>query len=277
MKEQERIIELLGRADIPIERVLLIAEVGSTAHGMSVNKQDDLDLTVVRVETFPELVVGDSSRGSMMIRTAQGNSRSMPGDIDLNVYTLRKFASLIAVGNPSILGAIYSPIRYVDAGVDWDELNSITATVHAGQAFLGYMEQQISRWTNNVKKPSRPELVEAHGYDTKYAAHAIRLGYQGIEFMQTGRYSMPLQKEQGAFLRNVRRGEVPEEEAFEAANWVKASLQSAVIESNLPAKKSDNWKVWVVERYREFQKLVPNPSYNPFIDTDGFEYHEVIK
>ena len=34
---------------------------------------------------------------------------------------------------------------------------------------------------------NRPELIAAHGYDTKYAGHVLRLGYQGIEFLETGR------------------------------------------------------------------------------------------
>ena len=33
---------------------------------------------------------------------------------------------------------------------------------------------------------NRPELVAAHGYDTKYAMHALRLGLQGIELLTTG-------------------------------------------------------------------------------------------
>jgi uncharacterized protein len=34
---------------------------------------------------------------------------------------------------------------------------------------------------------NRPELVAVHGYDTKYAMHALRLGLQGIELLTTGR------------------------------------------------------------------------------------------
>jgi hypothetical protein len=39
---------------------------------------------------------------------------------------------------------------------------------------------------------TRPELVEKHGYDTKFAAHMVRLGYQGVELLETGRFTLPL-------------------------------------------------------------------------------------
>jgi hypothetical protein len=33
---------------------------------------------------------------------------------------------------------------------------------------------------------NRAELVEQFGYDTKYAIHTLRLGHQGVEFLETG-------------------------------------------------------------------------------------------
>ena len=39
---------------------------------------------------------------------------------------------------------------------------------------------------------NRPELVAVHGYDTKYAMHALRLGLQGIELLTTGRITLPV-------------------------------------------------------------------------------------
>ena len=39
---------------------------------------------------------------------------------------------------------------------------------------------------------NRPELVAVHGYDTKYAMHALRLGLQGVELLTTGRITLPV-------------------------------------------------------------------------------------
>ena len=55
---------------------------------------------------------------------------------------------------------------------------------------------------------NRPELVAAHGYDTKYAMHALRLGLQGIELLTTGRITLPVPPPHRDTLRAVRRGDL---------------------------------------------------------------------
>ncbi len=35
------------------------------------------------------------------------------------------------------------------------------------------------------------EVSERHGYDTKYAMHALRIGHQGIELMEHGHITLP--------------------------------------------------------------------------------------
>jgi hypothetical protein len=39
---------------------------------------------------------------------------------------------------------------------------------------------------------TRTELIKRHGYDTKFAMHAVRLGYQGVEYLKTGRLTLPM-------------------------------------------------------------------------------------
>lgn len=54
----------------------------------------------------------------------------------------------------------------------------------------------------------REELVAEHGYDTKYAMHCARLGFQCIELLTTRGLVLPIQDEPAEWLRAVRRGEV---------------------------------------------------------------------
>jgi uncharacterized protein len=58
----------------------------------------------------------------------------------------------------------------------------------------------------------REELIGTHGYDTKYARHCVRLGFQCIELRTTGELQLPIQGEPADWLRAVRRGEVPFDE-----------------------------------------------------------------
>ena len=246
--------QLLQNRGVQWGDTIRIVEVGSTAHGISTTDTgDDYDYTVVRVEDFRELVVGDSKRQSMMIRTQPEGHMSRMGDIDLQVYTLRKFAMLASRGNPSILTAIYSTKVHKDtSGVDWDELGRVVTSRAAGDAFLGYMQQQIERWLGirGQKNVNRPELVEAYGFDTKYAAHVIRLGHQGIEYMENGRFQVPLDKELAKEIIGLRTGAMKEYDAMEWAKDTETKLKQAIADSDLPPHPATPAvKRWIVKQY----------------------------
>lgn len=249
---ESRVRDLLSRRDVDWLHVLRVAEVGSTAHGISTpDTGDDFDFTVVRIEPFSELVAGSPKRQSMMIRTQPDGHRSRMGDIDLNVYTLRKFAGLARGGNPSILGAIFTSLVHRDRGaVDFDGLARKVASKRAGSAFLGYMQQQIERWlgVRGQKNVTRPELVEAYGFDTKYAAHVIRLGHQGIEYMRTGRFSMPMRTEIAERIVALRTGGIEEYDALEWAKHTERLLKQAIDEAELPERPAPI-DVWLTEQY----------------------------
>lgn len=237
--ERSRVQDLLTRRDIEWRRVLAIAEVGSTAHGIALANTDDLDLTAVRLESWQELVTGSEGRQSLMIRTQPEGVRSRMGDIDLQVYTARKFARLALGGNPSILNVLYVP-GYHHQSEGWKQLRlglqRFTPSRRAGSAFLGYMRQQMERWQGlrGQRNVTRPELVEAYGFDTKYAAHIIRLGYQGATFMREARIPIPLPEEFAARIRDLRTGGLTEDEALAWASDQENELHQAITESPLP-------------------------------------------
>lgn len=250
-----KIRDLLLQENIDLDTdVALLAEVGATTHGIAVASQDDLDLTAVRFEPWQEFVNGSGQRQSMMVRTQPDGSRSRAGDIDLNVYTLRKFANLASKSNPSILVVLFSPRRWTGRypQVDWEELITYTASQAAGGAFLGYMRQQIQRWTGQrgQKNVNRPELVEAYGFDTKYAAHVVRLGLQGAEYLRTGRITIPMPEELAIEIRSLRTGGLSEPEALSWAAQVEASLKDAIMSSPLPLEANrGNVDMWLAAHY----------------------------
>ena len=235
---RSRVLDLLATAGIAEESVLAVVEAGSTAHAISVGS-DDLDFTVVRLETFDELVTGNARRQSTMLRTKPSGVRSEPGDIDLQVYTLRRFVGLATGGNPSVLMILFAPAVYrlIDAGFPGEMIASLTRSTRAASAYLGYMRQQLERWqgTRGQKNVSRPELEKAHGYDTKYAAHTLRLGHQGVEYLTTGRLTLPIPEDVASRIREVRRGAVPEQDALAWAESLERELIEAAGTSTLPA------------------------------------------
>lgn len=75
----------------------------------------------------------------------------------------------------------------------------------------GYMQSQTQRLLGlrgggHGKRGGgqREELVAKHGFDTEYAMHCSRLGFQCIELLTTGRLSLPIQGEPADWLRAVR-------------------------------------------------------------------------
>ena len=85
------------------------------------------------------------------------------------------------------------------------------ASRRAGRAYLGYMERQRDRMTGErgQMRVNRPELIEQYGFDTKYAGHVLRLGYQGIEFLETGALTLPMREQERNRILAVRTGSVP--------------------------------------------------------------------
>lgn len=214
--------------------------MGSTSTGIALPGTDDLDLMEV-VVTPPAYVIGLSRYETKVQRDAADGERSQPGDVDLVSHDLRKFMSLLAKGNPSILHTLFLPPEYtVCSSPVWETLQrhsrDLCYSKHAVRAFLGYMTQQLQRLTGarGGKRVKRPELVAAHGYDTKYAAHVLRLGYQGVEFGHTGGLQLPLPQTVADDLLALRRGEWELGDVLRVAGMYEGQLEHILNGSLVP-------------------------------------------
>lgn len=167
--------------------------------------------------------LGEGMR-SVMHRTQPEGVQSGPGDTDQTLHSLRRFLKLAASGNPSIVMCLWAPVLMVrPLGGQLLDLAPAFAGRHAIPRYRGYMQSQGLRLLglkgsgNHGKRGSggRPELIAAHGYDTKYAMHSARLGFQGIELVTTGKLALPIEGEPADWLRAVRRGDVTFNEWWE--------------------------------------------------------------
>jgi predicted nucleotidyltransferase len=201
---------------LPANTILLV-EVGSTAHGTGIPGGEDHDEMGVVVEA-PEAILGLDERGfrTVMQRTQPEGSRSGPGDIDRTLYALRRFLRHAASGNPSILMAMWAPVlNTTELGEELRALADAFVGRHIVPRYRGYMQSQAqrllgSRGGGHGTRGSgrREELISTFGYDTKYAMHCARLGFQCIELLETGRLTLPIDRPEADWLRAVRRGEV---------------------------------------------------------------------
>ena len=221
----------VGDQDVALDNEIVRTVVGSGVHGMAIPGTDDHDEMGVYIER-PEQVMGLMSTAEHYVsRTQPDGVRSGPGDTDLTIYSLRKFMRLATAGNPTILTLLYAPKADVlIRSALGDELRALAPQIvsqRAGWRFLGYLDGQRQRMTgggNQARVPNRPELIEAHGYDTKYASHALRLGMQGLELVTSGHLTLPLTGGALDACMEVKRGEVDFDEALRRVDAVRTCL-----------------------------------------------------
>ena len=253
--------------EIVAATTILRGTVGSTVHGLHHGGQDDRDEMAVFVEP-PEFLLGltraPGMRGGLyglehfVERTQPEGARSGPGDLDLVAYSLRKYVRLALKGHPTILLLLFVPDELLlvetELGKRLKALLPAVLSRRAGRGYLGYLRGQKERLlgTRGQRNVNRPELVEAHGYDTKYAMHAARLGYQGIELLQTGRLTLPMAEPERSRVMAIRTGERSFEEAIAEIDEVDRLLAEALAASPLPAEP-DRAAVdrFLVAAYRE--------------------------
>lgn len=168
----------LSAREIALGNEILRGIVGSTANGTAFEDQADLDELGVFIEPADK-VCGLESLDHYVLRDRPEGVRSQQGDVDLTLYSLRRFCRLAVGGNASVLILLWLP--------------SYVTMTEAGERFLSYLVAQKKGLTGERGvRVKRPDLVERHGYDTKFAMHALRIGYQGIALMAEGRLPVPV-------------------------------------------------------------------------------------
>ena len=92
-----------------------------------------------------------------------------------------------------------------------------------------------------------------HGYDNKYAMHALRLGLQGIEFLTTGRITLPVPEPHRGYVRSIRRGQVPVAEVLDAITSAEPSSSGLRETSAVPDQPDRGWvDDWLHRSYQTF-------------------------
>ncbi len=264
--------------------MILRVQVGSGVHGTSIAGQDDRDEMGPCLEP-PQFVTGlarvpngtggrgpsvrfeQYERHTAWDRPGGVANRSGAGDLDIVIYSARKWARLALDGNPTVLLVLFVPDEEVvfrnAAGAELVANADRFVSRLAAVRFLGYLRGQQAAMTGQAgAHTNRPELVAMHGYDTKYAMHALRLGLQGVELLTTGRITLPVPEADRGYLRSVRRGERPLAEVLDAISAAEARLAELRDSSAIPDQPDRRWvDDWLHRSYQDFwsRKAAPLP------------------
>lgn len=220
---------------------------GSIAHGLYIPSNDPLsidDKDVMSICIPPiDYYFGLKNYGS------NGTKEIKQDEWDIVVYETRKFIKLLSVGNPNVLMMLWlAPNFYIKITEQGQEIinnKEIFVGKHVYKSFNGYAYGQLHRMTHHAFQghmgAKRKQLVEKFGYDTKNAAHLIRLLRMGIEFLTDGELYV-LRDMDASQLLEIKKGEWTLEQVKSEADKLFKLSEEAYVRSNLP-KYPDQEKI----------------------------------
>jgi uncharacterized protein len=213
---------------------------GSIAHGMyepstqpgSIDDKDTMAFCVPPLDYYFGLSEFHS----------QGTQEIKHGEWDIVVYEARKALRLLAQGNPNVLSILWlEPDLYITVTAGGRLLldrRDLFVGRHVYKPFVGYATQQLYKMEHAAFKgymgDKRKALVERHGYDTKNAAHLIRLLRVGVEFLRDG--EMNVQRHDAAELLAIKHGEWSLERIKDEAQRLFRRAEDAYDRSTLPVR-----------------------------------------
>lgn len=207
---------------------------GSQAHGAKMGATDDTDWYGLYIPP-PINVLGLEHEEHFVFTTGGKPGGNGPGDVDVCLYTLMKWAKLAVKGNPSALHFLFAPLEFSTR--QWDTIAArrdlFLAKGHV-KPFLGFADDQMKRLLGKKgqKNIHRVVLEEKYGYDTKYAMHVIRLYGEAKELMQHGRITLPRPNRDE--LIEIRKGRYSLTEIQELGAQLESEALGAQATSPLP-------------------------------------------
>ena len=219
---------------------------GSEAHGAKGDTPGDTDILGVYIQPIEYMagiqrvdLGGRAFDPDVHVWKSSGDERrNAPGDTDLCLYSLRKWAGMAATGNTTALEFLFVPNLLAPSL--WDRhVVPVTAaflSAHAAHHFREFCNAQVERLTGRGlgRHGRRPAVVEEHGFDTKLAMHALRVLGEGVELMEAGRITLPRPEPERSYLSAVRRGLVPRDDVLADCGRRLEALEAARLGTSLP-------------------------------------------
>jgi uncharacterized protein len=215
---------------------------GSIAHGMyeppnnplSIDDKDTMAICVPSLGYY----YGLSEYGS------RGTREIKRGEWDVVIYEARKAVRMLAQGNPNILSLLWLPenlyIARTPAGQHLISNREVFVARHVFNSFVGYAKSQLHKMTHGSQQgymgDKRKRIVEQFGYDTKNAAHLIRLLRMGIEFLRDGEMRVDRGGLDATELLDIKHGTWTLEQVQAEATRLFARAEDAHDRSTLPLR-----------------------------------------
>jgi len=207
---------------------------GSQLHGAKLNATDDTDWYGVFIEP-PAKIIGLDRDEHFVFTTGGKLGGNGPQDVDVCLYSLRKWAGMAAKGNPSALHFVFATEQFSTPW--WDRIvkqRNLFASKRHVMPFLRFADDQMERLCGRKgqKNIHRATLERKHGDDTKYAMHVVRLYLEAKEYMETGVITLP--NPNVDLLIAIRQGKYKLSQIEEMGKHLEAEAMAAQEKSMLP-------------------------------------------
>ena len=159
---------------------------------------------------------------------------------DSESIALHKFIALALDCNPNILDTLFAPISHIrfvhSLWVPFQKARNLVLHQGLKYRYAGYAYQQLTRLVNHKKwldnpdesderyrawrdgrNPERYALEQLYGYDTKHAAHLVRLLVQSYDTLNNGVLQPQLMGANLDLVRSVLNGHYAYEELIKFA------------------------------------------------------------
>lgn len=242
-----------GETITQVPDAVIVGEIGSFAHGLNVATSDH-DYMGIYMDP-PECLIGlKPERGAVRDRAKPEGVKSEPGDSEATFYGLRKYASLAAQGNPTMMTLLYTPNLIVPDKIGLQANRDMFLSKRLVARHMGYADSMAAQITGEkAPRTNRPELVAAHGYDTKAAFHAIRLLIQGHQLLTRQEMPMPMPSLFRYYLLEIREGKLPKGAALADIKYWRDRIQEAEADTSLPDEPDyDRINAWLIDVHEAY-------------------------
>jgi predicted nucleotidyltransferase len=224
-------------------RLILKVYAGSHSYGMDTETSDE-DFRGICIPPA-EYLLG--------LKHFEQHEHKEPDEV---IYSLKKFVKLALDNNPNIIDALFVDDRHIvfinEFGQELRDLRQSFLSKRIFKTYGGYAVSRLKKLTESGKNPigNKTELIEKYGYDTKDAAHLVRLMKMGIEILENGKVNVF--RHDREMLLDIRNGKYPLIDITNNFDYLNHLLFKAYQNSQLPDEpdfeKINNWLVDVQKR-----------------------------
>ena len=208
--------------------IVLEGEVGSFAYGLNVSTSDH-DYHRIIVEPLDTLIGVEPALGTHRVTPRGDGEKSQQGDTEVTVYPLRNYVTMAAKGNPNVLPVLWTTNVVVDDAYGIRGIREQFIHKPMVNAHLRFTESMARSLRGETKpKVNRPELISKYGYDTKLAAHALRVLIQSTELAEHRTMTMPMTESHREHVLSVRNGGVSLDDVLTEITDRSAYLESLI-------------------------------------------------